>query len=117
MGRGSRSRPARLAEKLRQIRLTLGESQEGMVKRLDLPEEVPGRHYISGFELGTREPTLPALIRFSELVNCWLDVIVRDDLDLPLPPWPCRPKSEGVKRKATSSRKSVGKSKHAIERF
>lgn len=105
MGRGSRSKPARLAEKLRQIRLTLGESQEGMVKLLDLPGEVPGRHYISGFELGTREPTLPTLIRFSELVNCWLDVIVRDDLDLPLPPWPCRLKSEGIERKTIPLRK------------
>ena len=105
MGRGSRSKPARLAEKLRYIRLTLGESQEGMVKLLDLPAEIPGRHYISGFELGTREPTLPTLVRISELVNCWLDVLVRDDLDLPPPPWPCRLKSEGIKHKNTSTRK------------
>jgi transcriptional regulator with XRE-family HTH domain len=105
MGRGFRSKPARLAEKLRQIRVTLGESQEGMVKLLDLPNEVPGRHYISGFELGTREPTLPTLIRFSELVNCWLDVLVRDELSLPPTPWPCRVKSEGIKRETISSRK------------
>lgn len=105
MGRGSRTKPARLAEKLRQIRLTLNESQEGMVKLLDLPDEVPGRHYISGFELGTREPTLPTLIRFSELVNCWLDVLVKDELNLPPPPWPYKVKSEGIKSEPISSRK------------
>lgn len=99
MGRGARSKPKRLAEKLRQIRLTLGESQESLVNRLDLPEEVPGRHYVSGFELGTREPTLAALLRFSDLVNCWLDVLVRDELDLPPPPWPRKERSDGIKHK------------------
>lgn len=102
MGRGSRSKPKRLAEKLRQIRLALGESQESMVRLLDLPDEIPGRHYVSGFELGTREPTLAALIRYSELVNCWLDVLVRDELLLPPLPWPCREKSGGTKRKSRS---------------
>lgn len=100
MGRGARSKPKRLAGKLRQIRLTLGESQESMVNRLDMPEEVPGRHYISGFELGTREPTLVTLLRFSDLVNCWVDVLVRDELDLPSPPWPCKERIAGLKRKA-----------------
>jgi hypothetical protein len=76
-----------------------------MVRRIDLPDEVPGRHYISGFELGTREPTLLVLVRFSELINCWLDVLVRDDLNLPPPPWPCSVKSEGIKRQTKSSGK------------
>ena len=98
MGRGSRSKPARLAEKLLQIRLTLDQSQESMVKVLDHPD-VPGRHYISGYELGTREPTLAVLLRYAELVNVWLDVLARDELDLPLPPWPCKEKSVGIKRK------------------
>ena len=100
MGRGVRSKPKRLAEKLRQIRLTLGESQESMVNRLDMPEDIPGRQYISGFELGTREPTLATLLRFSDLVNCWMDVLVRDELDLPPIPWPCKERSAGIKRKA-----------------
>src|SRR5215213_6822717 len=97
MGRAKRVIPGRLPEKLLQIRLTLGESQEGMVRLLDHPE-VPGRNYVSGFELGTREPTLAVLARYGEIVNCWLDVLVRDELSLPHPPWPCEMKSEGITR-------------------
>jgi transcriptional regulator with XRE-family HTH domain len=95
MGRAKRAIPSRLPEKLLQIRLTLGESQEGMVRLLDHPE-APGRNYVSGFELGTREPTLSVLARYAEFVNCWLDVLVRDELSLPPPPWPCEAKSGGV---------------------
>jgi transcriptional regulator with XRE-family HTH domain len=104
MGRGYRSKPARLAEKLLQIRTVLGLSQEGMVERLDIAD-APGRHYISGFELGTREPTLATLLRYAELVNVWLDVLARDDLDLPPPPWPYREKSGGIKRSKEYRRK------------
>jgi transcriptional regulator with XRE-family HTH domain len=99
MGRAKRARPGRLPEKLLQIRLTLGESQEGMIRLLDHPE-AQGRNYVSGFELGTREPTLAVLARYGEIVNCWLDVLVCDELSLPPPPWPCEKKSEGVKRGA-----------------
>ena len=104
MGRGYRSKPARLAEKLLQIRTVLGLSQEGMVERLDIAD-APGRHYISGFELGTREPTLATLLRYAELVNVWLDVLARDDLDLPPPPWPYREKSGGINRSKGYRRK------------
>jgi transcriptional regulator with XRE-family HTH domain len=97
MGRGTRSKPTRLAEKLRIIRTALGESQESMVGRLNL-SEIPGRHYISGYELGTREPTLTVLLRYADLVNVWLDVLARDELELPPQPWPCKERSGGVKR-------------------
>lgn len=99
MGRARRTLPRRLPEKLLQIRMNLGLSQDGMVQWLDHPE-APGRNYISGFELGTREPTLGVLTRYADLVNCWLDALVRDDYDLPSTPWPCRERSEGVKRRA-----------------
>lgn len=102
MGRGSRSKPVRLGKKLLQIRNVLGESQESMVRRLGL-DEVPGRHYISGYELGTREPSLATLLRYAELVNVWLDVLARDDLDLPPPPWPLKQKSAGIKRGSRST--------------
>src|SRR5947209_2565373 len=97
MGRAKRVIPGRLAGKLQQIRLTLGESQEGMVRILDHPE-APGRNYVSGFELGTREPTLGVLARYADIVNCWIDVLVRDEFLLPPPPWPCKIRSEGIRR-------------------
>jgi transcriptional regulator with XRE-family HTH domain len=111
MGRRHRSKPARLAEKLLHIRTVLGLSQEAMAARLDIAD-APGRHYISGFELGTREPTLATLLRYAELVNVWIDVLARDDLDIPPPPWPYRGKSGGVKRApASPDKRSVKKAK------
>jgi transcriptional regulator with XRE-family HTH domain len=97
MGRAKRAIPRELPGKLLQIRLALGESQEGMAKLLNHPE-APGRNYVSGFELGTREPTLTVLARYADIVNCWIDVLVRNELLLPPPPWPCKTKSEGIRR-------------------
>jgi transcriptional regulator with XRE-family HTH domain len=82
MGRASRQKPARLGEKLLQVRSALGLSQDGMLKRLGLDEEY-GRHYISGFETGEREPALPILLRYSELARVWINVLVDDDVNLP----------------------------------
>ena len=64
MGRASRPRPARLAEKLLQIRTALGLSQNGMLKRLEIAEQ-GYRNYISDFETGVREPPLPTLLKYA----------------------------------------------------
>ena len=82
MGRASREMPARLGEKLLQIRVALGLSQDGMLRRLGLAEDY-GRHYISGFETGEREPPLSVLLRYSETARVWINAIVDDDVDLP----------------------------------
>src|SRR5258707_764654 len=82
MGRASREMPSRLGEKLLQIRLALGLSQDGMLRHLGLDEDY-GRHYISGFETGEREPSLPVLLRYSEAAKVWINAIVDDDLNLP----------------------------------
>ncbi|MGH9906670.1 MAG: hypothetical protein ACRD8U_13930, partial [Pyrinomonadaceae bacterium] len=62
MGRYHRSRPARLAEKLLQIRISLELSQNAMIRRLGLEDEI-SQSRISGYELATREPTLLILLR------------------------------------------------------
>ena len=77
-----RQKPERLAEKLRQIRLALGLSQDGMLERLDLAEEF-FRSRISAYELGNREPPLPVLLRYARLVGISTDVLIDDELDLP----------------------------------
>ena len=81
MGRCSRPKPARHAEKLRRIREALDISQAEMVKRLDFPRIHPA--HISGYERGEREPPLPVLLRYARLVRVSTDVLIDDELDLP----------------------------------
>ena len=77
-----RQKPERLAEKLKQIRLALGLSQDGMLERLGLAEEF-FRSRISAYELGNREPPLPVLLRYARLVGISTDVLIDDEMDLP----------------------------------
>ncbi len=77
-----RQKPERLAEKLRQIRLSLGLSQDGMLERLGLTEEF-FRSRISAYELGNREPPLPVLLRYARLAGVSTDVLIDDQLNLP----------------------------------
>ena len=77
-----RQKPERLAEKLRQIRLALGLSQDGMLERLGLTEEF-FRSRISAYELGNREPPLPVLLQYARLVGISTDVLIDDEMDLP----------------------------------
>ncbi|HZH91040.1 MAG TPA: helix-turn-helix transcriptional regulator [Pyrinomonadaceae bacterium] len=97
MGRSTNLRPARLAEKLLQIRLALELSQNQMIRRLGLPENFL-QGSISGYELGTRVPPLNVLRAYAEAAGVWMDVLVNDDVDIP-EKLPCKPKSEGVKRR------------------
>jgi transcriptional regulator with XRE-family HTH domain len=82
MGRSPRPKPERLAEKLLQIRATLGLSQNEMLSRLGLSEGL-FRSAISGYELGTREPPLPILLTYARLAGVCMDVLCDDKLELP----------------------------------
>jgi transcriptional regulator with XRE-family HTH domain len=82
MGRSARPRPERLAEKLLQIRQGLGLSQNEMLAALGLEEKV-FRSAVSGYELGTREPPLPVLLKYSRLAGVHMEGLVDDELDLP----------------------------------
>jgi transcriptional regulator with XRE-family HTH domain len=82
MGRAARARPRRLPGKLLQIREEFGVSQEELLELLGIEREVK-RHYISGFETGEREPSMPILLRYARLAGVCLDVLVDDQLDLP----------------------------------
>lgn len=95
MGRVARPKPARLAVKLLQIRVALGLSQNGMLSQLDLDERL-FRSAISGYELGTREPPLPVLLKYAEEAGICVDVLINDKLDLPAL-LPAVPKHEGVR--------------------
>jgi len=82
MGIVRRPKPARLAEKLRAIRTSLELSQNGMVRHLGLAEDT-FRSSISGYELGTREPPLPILLKYGQVAGVCVDVLINDDLNLP----------------------------------
>lgn len=82
MGRGTRQRPTRLAEKLTQIRLALGLSQNEMISRLGSSAEII-REEISAFERGMREPPLPVLLRYAQVAGISTDVLIDDRLELP----------------------------------
>jgi transcriptional regulator with XRE-family HTH domain len=82
MGRYHRTKPARLAEKLLRIRSALGLSQNGMIRHLGLEDEIT-QSRISGYELATREPNLPILLRYARAAGVCVDVLIDDDLNLP----------------------------------
>ena len=82
MGRYSRTKPKRLAEKLLYIRNTLGLSQNGMIRELGLSEEIT-QSRISGYELGTREPSLPTLLLYAHSAGICVDYLIDDALELP----------------------------------
>src|SRR5829696_3657647 len=78
----ARPRPKRLAEKLSQIRRSLGLSQPEMVKRLGVTKQI---HYnnISKYELDKNEPPLMILLAYARLAQVHLEEIVDDEIDLP----------------------------------
>jgi transcriptional regulator with XRE-family HTH domain len=96
MGRNSRTRPARLAEKLRIIREKLNLSQDGMLSKLELAEaDGFERSVISAFELDKREPALDVLLLYAKAANVYVEVLIDDKLDLP-DKIPANMKSEGI---------------------
>ena len=82
MGSAAREKPERLAEKLLQIRLSLGLSQDAMLERLEVEEKLFGSR-ISAFETGAREPSLLILLKYARLIGVSADVLIDDQLDLP----------------------------------
>ncbi len=104
MGLTPRAKPARLPEKLSQIRLSLGLSQNEMLRRLGL-EEATFRSSISGYELGTREPPLPVLLMYARAANLYVEALIDDEVDLP-ERLPSTKKHEGIKRLDSGRRKS-----------
>jgi transcriptional regulator with XRE-family HTH domain len=82
MGSASRARPQHLARKLLTIRERLGLSQTEIGKVLGLDQEF-ARNYVSGYERGTREPTLEVLLKYARTARISTDVLIDDKLELP----------------------------------
>jgi transcriptional regulator with XRE-family HTH domain len=89
--------PKRLGVKLRQIRVEMGLTQEAMLKLLDLPPVI-SQSTLSAYERNAKLPPYFVLARYGDIANIWIDVLVRDSLDLP-DKMPSRKKHEGVQHK------------------
>jgi len=94
MGTLPRRTPKRLPEKLREIRLKLGLSQNEMIRRMGLEDELT-REEVSSFELGRRQPNLMTLWAYANAVNLYVDALILDEVDLP-EELPSPVKGEGV---------------------
>ena len=97
MGTFARRKPRRLAEKLLTVRRAFGDSQNSLLRRLGLADELT-QSDVSAFERGTREPSLLILLEYARAAGVWIDVLVDDEMDLPKK-LPASPKREGIKRK------------------
>lgn len=103
MAKASRKKPERLAEKLLEIRQKLGLSQNGLIRRLGLTEELE-QDYISKFERGVLSPPLHVLLAYAEAANVWVEALIKDSVDLP-EELPSRKRSEGIPRMPLSKKR------------
>lgn len=82
MGRTPREKPARLAEKLIYIRKSLDLSQDDLVRRLALEQQLT-REEISKYERGLRVPSLLTLLKYAKAAGLIVDDLIDDEVDLP----------------------------------
>jgi transcriptional regulator with XRE-family HTH domain len=104
MGRRPRYKSERLAEKLVQIRLTLGLSQTEMLYRLGVEDLIPYTQ-VSQYERGRNEPPLPILIRYARIAGIHMEDLVDDELDLP-DKLPGTVRYKGIKRASATQGKN-----------
>jgi transcriptional regulator with XRE-family HTH domain len=103
MGTYARRRSERLAEKLLAVREAFGDSQNGLIRRLGLDDEIT-QSDLSAFERGTREPPLHVLLRYSELARVWVNALIDDGVDLP-ERIPGNKMQEGLRRATSKGRR------------
>ena len=95
MGRSPRPKPKRLGKKLLTIRKAFGWSQSQMWRTLNLAADYTA---VAQYELGTREPPLPVLLKYAQLAGITTDLLIDDEMDLP-EALPARPSfTERLKR-------------------
>ena len=98
----ARIRPKRLAEKLLQIRNSLGLSQTEMYRRLGV-EDLMAYTRISRFERDELEPSLPVLLQYARVAGVHVEDLIDDELDLPAK-LPGNVKYQGLRRTSKSRR-------------
>ena len=89
MGKAERKRPSRLAEKLLHIRRSLGLSQNELIRRMGLDDDLVQQD-ISTYEQDQREPTLMTLREYAKVAaggikgaGEYLLILIDDSRELP----------------------------------
>ena len=105
MGTRGRPRPERLASKLLEVREKLGLSQNGMIRRMGLADQLVQAE-ISAYERGLREPPLYVLLEYAGAANVLVEWLINDEVNLPdvlpagaLPDWVRGQRRAATKRK------------------
>src|SRR5213080_4488462 len=93
MGTAARRKPKRLGEKLLEIRVGLGLSQNGLIRQMGLGDDLT-QAQISMFERGVRQPSLLILLAYARAANVYVEALIIDEVDLPRR-LPADRKSEG----------------------
>lgn len=83
MGRDKAERPRRLAEKLRQVRIALGFTQDEMARALEKQKVKVYRAYVSLYETGERVPSIPTILAYARIANVSMESLCDDEMDLP----------------------------------
>lgn len=83
MGSARRPTPARLAEKLLEIRMRLGLSQSQMLRQLGDTNTRLHAPHISGYESGKREPPLVVLLQYARAADVPVEILIDDEQNLP----------------------------------
>jgi hypothetical protein len=79
MGSKPQYRPKLLADKLRKIRIKLGEpTYDDMIVLLDVPETGLKKNAIHYYENGKKNPPLNVLLRYSELSKISVNDLIDD---------------------------------------
>jgi len=81
MKRENPTKATRLAEKLKQVRLNLGLSQNELLDRLGFSEQL-FRSNVSQYERGDRIPSPVVLLAYARLAKVDLAVLIDDELDI-----------------------------------
>ena len=97
MGSAARRKPRRLAEKLLEIRVGLGLSQNRLIRQMGFSDNLT-QAQVSMFERGIRQPSLPILAAYAKAANVYIEALITDEVDLPRR-LPAESKSEGSKRR------------------
>ena len=77
MARYRRKSPKKLGEKMREVRLRLGMTQEEVAKHLGTDSGA-----ISRFERGLRDPSLLEILAFSRMCGIGVEVLIDDKMSL-----------------------------------
>jgi transcriptional regulator with XRE-family HTH domain len=83
MGSSRRIRPAKLAGKLKRIRLDLNLTIDELIRKLDCSEVPLYRSTISQYEKNLREPPLIVLLNYGRIAKLPLEVLIDDNINFP----------------------------------